>query len=81
MAPAAGVELSDITGDNTYNSYVDREWGKTEKALYDKQKHLFSRDVNYLNKREKNGEKVFWSRGNGWVMAGNCARAGDAAVG
>jgi rhamnogalacturonyl hydrolase YesR len=31
---------------------------------------LFSRDVNYLNKREKNGEKIFWSRGNGWVMAG-----------
>jgi rhamnogalacturonyl hydrolase YesR len=70
MAPAAGVELSDITGDNTYNAYVDREWGKTEKLLYDKQKHLFSRDVNYLDKREKNGEKIFWSRGNGWVMAG-----------
>ena len=70
MAPAAGVQLSDITGDDTYNAYVDREWGKTEKALYDRQKHLFSRDVNYLNKREKNGEKIFWSRGNGWVMAG-----------
>lgn len=70
MAPAAGVQLSDITGDDTYNAYVDREWGKTEKVLYDRQKHLFSRDVNYLNKREKNGEKIFWSRGNGWVMAG-----------
>jgi rhamnogalacturonyl hydrolase YesR len=70
MAPAAGVQLSDITGDDTYNAYVDREWGKTEKLLYDRQKHLFSRDVNYLNKREKNGEKIFWSRGNGWVMAG-----------
>ncbi|HEV2487967.1 MAG TPA: glycoside hydrolase family 88 protein [Terracidiphilus sp.] len=70
MAPAAGVQLSDITGDDTYNAYIDREWGKTEKVLYDRQKHLFSRDVNYLNKREKNGEKVFWSRGNGWVMAG-----------
>src|SRR5665213_792268 len=70
MAPPAGVQLSDITGDDTYNAYVDREWGKTEKVLYDRQKHLFSRDVNYLNKREKNGEKIFWSRGNGWVMAG-----------
>jgi len=70
MAPPAGVELSEITSDNTYNAYVDREWGKTEKLLYDKQKHLFSRDASYLNKREKNGEKVFWSRGNGWVMAG-----------
>jgi unsaturated rhamnogalacturonyl hydrolase len=70
MAPPAGVELSEITGDNTYNAYVDREWGKTEKALYDRQKHLFSRDASYLEKREKNGEKIFWSRGNGWVMAG-----------
>ena len=70
MAPPAGVELSDITGDNTYSAYVDREWGKTEKALYDRQKHLFSRDASYLEKREKNGEKIFWSRGNGWVMAG-----------
>jgi unsaturated rhamnogalacturonyl hydrolase len=70
MAPPAGVQLSDITGDDTYNAYVDREWGKTEKVLYDRQKHLFSRDANYLNKREKNGEKIFWSRGNGWVMAG-----------
>jgi unsaturated rhamnogalacturonyl hydrolase len=70
MAPVAGVELSDITGDPTYNSYVDREWGKTEKLLYDRQKHLFSRDAHFLDKREKNGEKIFWSRGNGWVMAG-----------
>jgi rhamnogalacturonyl hydrolase YesR len=23
-----------------------------------------------LDKREKNGAKVFWSRGNGWVLAG-----------
>ena len=70
MAPPAGVELSEITGDNTYNAYVDREWGKTEKALYDRQRHLFSRDASYLEKHEKNGEKIFWSRGNGWVMAG-----------
>ncbi len=70
MAPPAGSALSEITGDDTYNAYVDREWGKTEKALYDRQKHLFSRDASYLNKREKNGEKIFWSRGNGWVMAG-----------
>lgn len=70
MAPPAGVALSDVTGDPTYVAYVDREWGETEKLLYDRQKHLFSRDSSYLNKREKNGEKVFWSRGNGWVMAG-----------
>lgn len=70
MAPPAGVALSDVTGDSTYAAYVNREWGITEKLLYDRQKHLFSRDANYLDKHEKNGEKVFWSRGNGWVMAG-----------
>jgi rhamnogalacturonyl hydrolase YesR len=70
MAPPAGAALSDVTSDPTYDEYVDREWGKTEKLLYDQQKHLFSRDVSYRNKREKNGEKIFWSRGNGWVMAG-----------
>jgi rhamnogalacturonyl hydrolase YesR len=70
MAPAAGTALSEVTGDDTYNAYVDREWGETEKVLYDKQKHLFVRDAHYLDKHEKNGEKVFWSRSNGWVMAG-----------
>ena len=70
MAPAAGMDLTDITGDDTYENYVNREWDKTEKQLYDRQRHLFSRDASYRDKREKNGEKIFWSRGNGWVMAG-----------
>lgn len=70
MAPAAGVALSNITSDPTYDSYVGREWGKTGKALYDRQKHLFARDLSELNKREKNGEKYFSSRSNGLAMAG-----------
>jgi unsaturated rhamnogalacturonyl hydrolase len=70
MAAPAGAELSEITADPTYSSYVEREWGYTEKLLYDRQKHLFSRDPSYVNKRENNGEKVFLARGNGWVMAG-----------
>jgi rhamnogalacturonyl hydrolase YesR len=38
--------------------------------LWDPQEHLFFRDSSYFNQREKNGRKVFWSRGNGWVMGG-----------
>jgi len=70
MEPAAGAMLTRVTGDARSMDYVDREWAITEKLLYDRQKHLFSRDAHYLDKREKNGEKVFWSRGNGWVMGG-----------
>ncbi|HUB86324.1 MAG TPA: DUF4861 family protein, partial [Verrucomicrobiae bacterium] len=32
--------------------------------------HLFFRDSTYFDKQETNGQKIFWSRGNGWVMAG-----------
>jgi rhamnogalacturonyl hydrolase YesR len=70
MAAPAGAELSEFTGDPTYSAYIEREWGYAEKLLYDRQKHLFSRDVSNLNQREKNGEKLFQARGNGWVMAG-----------
>jgi len=31
---------------------------------------LFFRDSRYFAQKEKNGKKVFWSRGNGWVIAG-----------
>jgi rhamnogalacturonyl hydrolase YesR len=70
MMPPAGAALSDVTSDDTYDAYVDREWVKTEKVLYDRQRHLFSRDASDVNKHEKNGEKIFWARDNGWVMAG-----------
>jgi rhamnogalacturonyl hydrolase YesR len=44
--------------------------------LFDKEEHLFARDLGYVIKadgsglKEANGQKIFWSRGNGWVMAG-----------
>ena len=38
-------------------------------ALRPFQASLFPRCI-VLDKREKNGEPLFWSRGNGWVMGG-----------
>ncbi len=70
MAPPTGVELSDITSDPTYNAYVNRQWGYTEKLLYDRQAHLFSRDAADVDRHEKNGAKVFLARSNGLAMAG-----------
>jgi rhamnogalacturonyl hydrolase YesR len=70
MQPAAASQLTQLTGDPTYVQYIHREWGPAERLLYDQQKHLFSNDADDLGKHEKNGEKLFSSRGNGWVMAG-----------
>ncbi|HEX3571266.1 MAG TPA: glycoside hydrolase family 88 protein [Acidobacteriaceae bacterium] len=70
MAPATWVRMYAATGDRKYVQYVDEEWLKTSDLLYDKEAHLYWRDASYIGKTEKNGQKLFWSRGNGWVMGG-----------
>lgn len=70
MAPPALARLSDATGDKRYLDFMDREWWLTSARLYDPEAHLYFRDASYLNQHEKNGAKLFWSRGNGWVLAG-----------
>jgi unsaturated rhamnogalacturonyl hydrolase len=70
MAPPVFVQMYNITKDTRYLDYLDREYHMTYDLLYDKNEHLFYRDHRYFDKREANGNKVFWSRGNGWVLGG-----------
>ena len=70
MAPPVWAQLASITQQPKYLDYMDREWHITSDLLWDNENHLFFRDASYLDKREKNGKKIFWSRGNGWVMGG-----------
>jgi unsaturated rhamnogalacturonyl hydrolase len=70
MAPPAWARLYAATGDKQYITYLDEEWAKTSQQLYDPETHLYFRDATFIPKTEKNGRKIFWSRGEGWVMAG-----------
>lgn len=70
MAPKVLAQLSLATADKRYLDFMDREWWLTSSALYDPAEHLYYRDNRFLTMREANGRKVFWSRGNGWVLAG-----------
>ncbi|NUQ28717.1 MAG: DUF4861 family protein [Acidobacteriaceae bacterium] len=70
MAPPALARMSAITGDHRYIDKMNQEWKLTEEHLYDREERLFFRDGTFLNKKEANGKKLFWSRGNGWVLAG-----------
>ncbi len=70
MAPPVWSGLAAATQDPRYLSYMHREWQKTSDLLWDPREDLFFRDSSYFDKREKNGKKVFWSRGNGWAMGG-----------
>jgi len=49
---------------------MDKQWWITTAKLYDKEEHLFFRDASFFDRKSPNGKKVFWSRGNGWVMGG-----------
>ncbi len=70
MAPSVYSRLYAITGKEKYMKFADKEFKATYKQLYDKEEHLFYRDNRFPEKREANGAKVFWGRGNGWVIAG-----------
>lgn len=76
MAPPALVKLSMTTGDKKYMEKSNELYHECYNLLYDKEEHLFARDLGYVikgdatDRREANGRKIFWSRGNGWVMGG-----------
>jgi rhamnogalacturonyl hydrolase YesR len=81
MAPPALARLYEFTGDRRYLDILNRLWWQTTDYLYDKTERLYFRDSRYFESRtvkgaevpaprEKNGAKIFWGRGNGWVIAG-----------
>lgn len=70
MAPPAWIRLYAATEDERYLNFAVSNWWRTTDYLYDKDEHLYFRDSTYFTKKEANGQKVFWSRGNGWVMGG-----------
>ncbi|MEP6849978.1 MAG: glycoside hydrolase family 88 protein [Acidobacteriota bacterium] len=76
MAPPTLAKIAKTMGDKSFLDLNDRLFQETYDRLYDKEEHLYARDASYLinakgeGKREANGKKVFWSRGNGWVASG-----------
>jgi len=70
MAPPVLAKLYDATADRKYLDFMDRQWWITSDLLYNKRDRLFSRDKSFLQAHEANGAALYWSRGNGWVMAG-----------
>ena len=76
MAPPVLTVYAKQKNDPTYLDEMHRYYLETYNLLYNKDEKLFARDVRFLwtgkdtDLKEKNGNPVFWSRGNGWVLAG-----------
>ena len=70
MAPGVYTRLYTLTGNRKYMHFADSEFRATYNHLYDKDEDLFYRDSRYIGQKEANGKKIFWGRGNGWVIGG-----------
>jgi rhamnogalacturonyl hydrolase YesR len=70
MAPPTLVRMAQATGDDRYLDLAFSEFLAMHAILFDREDHLFYRDIGYIDQRSPSGQKVFWSRGNGWVYTG-----------
>ena len=69
MAAPTYALFANITGRKEYREFMNREFWITMETLYDKEEKLVSRDTRFITMKEPNGAKLFWGRGNGWVVA------------
>ncbi len=76
MAPPSMALIAEATGNRRFLDLMNTMWWETYGYLYDREAHLWYRDGRYViqedgsGPRTTNGQKIFWSRGNGWVFAG-----------
>jgi len=70
MGPTVWAKMANVTGKKKYLDFMYSEYKFSTDYLYDKEEDLYFRDSNYFTRKEANGAKVFWGRGNGWVFAG-----------
>lgn len=70
MAPPVLARMSQISGDPRYLAAMDAQFWQVHERLYDRSEHLFARDERFRERRSARGRKVFWSRGEGWALAG-----------
>ena len=76
MAPPTLAQLGKTLNDKSYYELNDKFFMETYNLLYNKEEKLFARDAGYLlnekgeGRKEANGKRIFWSRGNGWVAGG-----------
>ncbi len=76
MAPPVITEWATLMQRPELLDEMHRYYLETYELLYDQEEHLFARDTRFRwtgspnDQKGGNGKKIFWSRGNGWVIGG-----------
>ncbi len=70
MAPPVWAGMSAVTGEKKYADYMVQEWKKAHEWYWCAEEDLYFHDKRDIVKTSLNGKKVFWARGDGWVIGG-----------
>jgi len=70
VGPPTLAMLGKVTGQRKYYDYLNKMYWSVTDLLLDKTDGLFYRDKRFIGKQTARGRKIFWSRGNGWVIGG-----------
>jgi rhamnogalacturonyl hydrolase YesR len=70
MTPPLISSIAELQNDQEKLEKLDQKWWDVYDFLYEPDYNLFYRDARYIDTLNINGNKIFWSRGNGWVLAG-----------
>ncbi|MBL7767849.1 MAG: DUF2264 domain-containing protein [Flavipsychrobacter sp.] len=70
MAPPAYARMATVFNEPKYMDFMIQEFKRTSTYLYSKKDSLYFRDDRFFTMKSTNGQPIFWSRGNGWVLAG-----------
>ena len=68
MGPPSLAFLSTATGNKKYLDFANQQWWRTTNYLFDSTENLYFRDSRFFPKTDS-AQKIFWSRGNGWVLS------------
>lgn len=65
------TKLYKLTGNELYLEKLHTYWEYANSIMYDAEAGLYYRDAKYVYPKHKsvNGQKDFWARGDGWVLA------------
>ncbi len=70
MSPPVFSNFGDLYNQERYFMYLNKSFWQVYDRLFDQEYQLFYRDKRFINIKNTTGEKIFWLRGNGWVIAG-----------
>lgn len=68
MAAPVWAHMAKSTNEKKYLEFADHEFWASFDKFWDEKESLLYRDARFIGARDQDDKKIFWSRGNGWVM-------------